>query len=77
LIKCKTKSDDIKVYLIEVKPYKECKPPVNSGKKTKKTLLYEQKTWEENKAKWQAANKYCKLKGWVFKIITEKELFGK
>jgi hypothetical protein len=44
LIKCKTKSGNVKVYLIEVKPYKECKPPIKSKGKSKKTMLYEAKT---------------------------------
>lgn len=61
-------------WLIEIKPYKETKQPTNHGNKTAKTKLYEAKTWEVNKAKWQAADRYCKLKNWKFKILTEKEL---
>ena len=76
LMKCKTKNGKVKTYLIEVKPYKECKQPVRSKGKKKKTLLYEEKTWKINKAKWHSAQRYCKLKGWEFKIITEKDLFG-
>ncbi|MFW6377315.1 MAG: TnsA endonuclease N-terminal domain-containing protein [bacterium] len=44
LIKCKTKNDKEKIFLIEVKPYKECKPPIKSKGKSKKTLLHEAKT---------------------------------
>lgn len=76
LMKCETKSGEENVYLVEVKPYKETHPPRKSKKKSKKTMINEAKTWEINKAKWNAANKYCKLKGWIFKIVTEKELFG-
>lgn len=75
LIKCVTKSGKTQTFLVEVKPLKDLK--YNSTKnKSKKTILYEQKTYLINKAKIKAAQKYCKLKGWTFKIITEKELFG-
>ena len=77
LIKCKTKKGNIKTYLVEIKPHKECKQPTKSKGKSKKTVLTEAKTWEINKAKWKAAQRYCKLKGWTFKLITERELFGK
>lgn len=77
LLKCKNKQGEEKVWLIEVKPAKETRQPQKSKKKAKKTVLYEQKTWEENKAKWIAAKKFCDKKGWIFKLITEKELFGK
>jgi hypothetical protein len=30
-----------------------------------------------NQAKWQAAEEYCKDKGWKFVIMTEKEIYGK
>jgi len=66
-----------KIWLVEIKPYKECIPINVTKGKSKKTILYEKVTYEVNKAKWIAAQKYCKLKGWHFKIITEKELFNK
>ena len=31
-------------------------------------------TWAVNKAKWKAAEEFCKDNQWEFKIITEKEL---
>ena len=30
-----------------------------------------------NQAKWEAASAFCEQKGWKFKILTEKEIFGK
>lgn len=77
LIKVIDKKQQTKIYLIEVKPKKDCKLPRNSKKKSKNTKLYEQKTYFNNKDKFQAAIKYCFKKGWIFKIITEKELFNK
>jgi hypothetical protein len=34
-------------------------------------------TWGVNEAKWKAAQEYCLDRGWVFQIMTEKQLFGK
>lgn len=65
------------VFLIEVKPYKQTIQPKRSTNKSRKTMLTEEKSWLVNQAKWRAAKAYCARKGWVFKIITEKELFGK
>lgn len=60
--------------LIEIKPLRETKPPKATKGKKKTTLLKEEKTWQTNQAKWEAARHLCKKKGWVFKILTEKEL---
>ena len=34
-----------------------------------------QKRWSVNKAKWKAAREYCKEHGYLFQVLTEKELF--
>jgi len=76
LVKVKDNRTEIeKIWLVEVKPYKECIPPVATKGKSKKTKIYEATTYTTNSAKWKAAIKYCKLHKWTFKIITEKELF--
>ena len=62
-----------KTYLVEVKPAKQCQPPVFPGKRTQRYLT-ESLTFIKNQAKWEAARNYCKDRGWEFKIITEKEL---
>jgi len=36
---------------------------------------YYQKSFKVNKAKWAAAEDYCKKHGYEFKVMTEKELF--
>lgn len=76
IFQCKTPAGTTKVYVVEIKPYKETVPPVVNKRKKQKTLLYEKQTWETNCRKWGAAKKYCSLKGWEFKIITENELFS-
>ncbi len=74
LCKIRDKSGKIVTWLVEVKPFKECQPPINRGRKSQKTIMYEQKTWAVNSAKWKSAEAYCKKRGWVFKILTEKQL---
>ena len=63
-----------KTYLIEIKPSKQTVPPVVKKSKKRSTMLYEQKTYVKNRAKWDAAEKWAKKKGVEFKILTEKEL---
>lgn len=59
--------------LIEVKPKAQTKPPAVQ-KKPNRRYITEVQTWGINSAKWEAAEQYCKAKGWDFQIITEIEL---
>jgi hypothetical protein len=65
--------NNVKNYLVEIKPFRQTKPPATKYKK-KQHLLYEQKQWAINTSKWESARKYAKQKGWEFIIITEKDL---
>lgn len=65
----------IKTYLIEIKPEAQTRPP-QLKKNVTKSYINEVCTWGVNSAKFEAAKKYCKERGWEFKIITEKNLFG-
>lgn len=61
------------VVVIEVKPkYQTVEPKVQ--KRITKRYLSEVKTWGVNKAKWIAAEEYCRDRGWKFQIFTEDEL---
>lgn len=73
LAKIKNQNDEIKTYLIEVKPYKQTQQP-KQRKRVTKQYITEVATWGVNQAKWKAANEYCLDRGWEFKILTEKEL---
>ncbi len=66
-----------KKYLIEVKPFKETKPPSKRGKKSSKTKLHQEATYLTNQAKFDAAQKYCKKMGYEWKVLTERQLFKK
>lgn len=61
--------------IIEIKPFKETKPPKKVGRKKKETYLKELYTYSVNVQKWEAATKYAKERGWNFKIITEKDMY--
>ena len=68
---------DGRIILVVVKPYSQCIPPKPPKNKTEKSKLSYQNaiiTYAVNQAKWEAASKYAKERGWDFKIITEKEL---
>jgi len=68
-----------KTFMVEVKPYKELTPPTGKmhqdGRKNRR-LIKEQLTYATNRAKWDAAEEYCKDRGWEFTYITEKDLGG-
>jgi len=67
------KSDgSVMTYIIEVKPEKQTVPPTQ--KRKTKTFLQEAITYEINRAKWKAAEEFCKDHGWKFQILTERDL---
>jgi len=61
-----------RAFLIEVKPKKQSVMPV-PRKKTRK-YLNEVATVAVNQAKWQAAEEYCRPRGWTFMVLTERHL---
>lgn len=73
LIKVRTADNKIETHLIEVKPFKQTKPPAIQKRKTKR-YINEVTTYLVNEAKWKAAVEYCKDRQWQFQIITENEL---
>ena len=60
-------------YVIEVKPARQCVPPVK-GRKQKKTFIREVAEYAKNQAKWKAAQEFCEDRQLTFKVVTEKEL---
>lgn len=72
-IQVRSKSGELKTYLVEVKPSAQTVPPQFPGRRTKRYLT-EAMTFVKNQSKWQAAKQYCADRGWEFMIITEKEL---
>lgn len=60
--------------LIEIKPLKHTKEPPKPKKRVTRTYITESINFAVNKAKWRAANEYCKDRGWKFEIYTEDHL---
>lgn len=66
--------DKIITYVIEVKPFNQTIEP-KVRKRMTKQYIHEVYTWGINSAKFKAAKDFCRKNGWVFRILTEKELF--
>ena len=74
IILAKTKDVKEKITMIEVKPLSQTLPPKQPKKKTRKYFAM-CATYAINMAKWDAATKFCKVRHWDFKILTEKDLY--
>ena len=83
-MKVKDKDGRIKEYLIEVKPFKEYQMATNlegiqRPKRITKYFIQKVQAAMKNKAKWDAAKKYCKEQRLLgrnieFLVLTEKDL---
>lgn len=60
-------------FVVEIKPLAQTKAPAKKPRTTKRYLT-EVSTYLINSAKWEAAERFCKDRGWVFKLCTEKDL---
>jgi hypothetical protein len=60
-----------KIYIIELKPEKECYKPVYSKRKN---LLLEQSKFIVNRCKWNACKAYCDKFGYHFMVVTNESL---
>ena len=70
----KKKTDQgIVEFLVEIKPKKQTTAPAVQNKPTKR-YIKEVQTWGVNEAKWKAAEKFAKSRGWDFIILTEDHL---
>ena len=72
-IKVRQSNNNIKKFIIEVKPKKQTKAPKPVERKTKR-WINEVKTFGINEAKWKHASKWCKDNDMEFKILTEDDL---
>jgi hypothetical protein len=73
IVRYRNTSGLIETRIIEVKPEKQCKPPVKP-KRNSRSYIREVMNWGTNSAKWKAAKAYAEAKGWKFQLMTEKEL---
>lgn len=63
----------IKKFVVEIKPSVQVEPPRVRKRETRKYLA-EQATYHINQAKWAAATRHAKSRGWVFLVLTEDHL---
>ena len=73
VVKVKNNKEELKTWMVEVKPKKQTKPP-EPQKRITKQYITEVTTWGVNQAKWKAAEEYCLDRGWEFVIFTEDHL---
>ena len=73
LIKVKESDGTIKKYMIEIKPSKQTVPPPKPKRQTK-GYIAEAYEYAKNQAKWEAAREWCADNGYIFQVLTEKEL---
>ncbi len=66
----------VKKILVEIKPHAETLPPKPTSDKARiknrRAFIRQSKIFLENKAKWQAADKWAKENGMEFKVVTDK-----
>ena len=67
--------NEVKKYIIEIKPKKQTVPPPKPQRQTKR-YIQEVFEYARNQSKWEAAREWCKDRGYEFKVFTEKELFN-
>lgn len=72
IVKMQQKDGKVMTYVLEVKPYEQTQQP-KQRRKTQK-YLQESATYIINQSKWKAADEFCQDHGWIFKVITEKDL---
>ena len=72
-IKYKDVKGNLREKVVEIKPAKQVKEPKIQKRRTKKYVT-EVMTYAKNRAKWEAAEDFCKDRKWKFQIMTEKEL---
>tara|TARA_B100000029_G_scaffold385227_1_gene380874 strand:- start:798 stop:1163 length:366 start_codon:yes stop_codon:yes gene_type:complete len=73
-IKVRSKSAGMKKYIIEVKPKKQVKGPVEKPKRKTAAWKRDVFTYMKNRAKWDAAEDFCKDRQMKFLILTEDHL---
>jgi hypothetical protein len=72
IVKIKKSDGMVMTHVIEVKPEYQTRQPTQ--KKKTKRFIEESITYVVNQSKWKAADEFCKDRGWVFQVLTEKHL---
>lgn len=73
-IKARTKTGELKEYLVEIKPKKQLIGPDEKPKRKTAAWKREVLTYVKNRAKWDAARNFCEDRQMKFLILTEDHL---
>jgi len=72
LIQAVSTDNEVKSFLVEVKPRAQTKPPRN--RKNQTALLEAARTYQINQDKWKAASAWAKAQGIEFRVLDEYDL---
>ena len=72
VVKVRRKDNSSTIFMLEVKP--EAQTKLRQPKRVTKQYINEAATYTVNQAKWKYAEEFCKDHGWVFRVVTEKDL---
>ena len=72
VVKVRRKDNSSTIFMLEVKP--EAQTKLRQPKRVTKQYINEAVTYAVNQAKWKYAEEFCKDHGWVFRVVTEKDL---
>lgn len=72
VVKVRRKDNSSTIFMLEVKP--EAQTKLRQPKRVTKQYVNEAATYAINQAKWKYAEEFCKDHGWVFRVVTEKDL---
>ena len=72
VVKVRRKDNSSTIFMLEVKP--EAQTKLRQPKRVTKQYINEAATYAVNQAKWKYAEEFCKDHGWIFRVVTEKDL---
>ena len=76
IIQVRDKDGSLNNIVVEIKPMAQTSPPRIRDRKNRR-YINEVFTYVVNEAKWKAAEAFCAERKMQFRVITEKELFGR
>ncbi len=76
IIQVRDKDGSLNNIVVEIKPMAQTSPPRIRDRKNRR-YINEVFTYVINEAKWKAAEAFCAERKMQFRVITEKELFGR
>ncbi len=73
MIEQKNKDESISKIMVEIKPMNQIIQPKKTPRKKMETYMNEMMEYTRNRAKWEAAKKWCEKHNFKFMIVTKNE----